>query len=111
MRKTWEDYFMYAFKQKGMPEKTANGVVLPSCSTAQECNEDGKKSMCCVNTVLHHTATGTKDINYKCMTKAVIDINTNLKLGDFEVHMNCVGSGAKFLALGGAAVLVASSLY
>ena len=111
MRKTWEEYFMYAFKQKGMPEKDANGVELPSCATAQECNQNGQKSMCCVNTVLHHTATGTKDINYRCMTKAVIDSNVDMKLGDFEVHMNCVGSGAQFLTLGGAAILVASSLY
>jgi hypothetical protein len=113
MRKTWEDYFMYAFKQKGMPEKTADGVVLPSCSTAQECNENGKKSMCCVNTVLHHPGTGTKDINYKCMTKAVIDSNVDMKLGDFEVHMSCVGpvSGAKFLTLGATAILAAASLY
>ena len=111
MRKTWEDYFMYAFKQKGMPEKTADGVVLPSCSTAQECNEGGKKSMCCVNTILHHKGSGTKDINYRCMTKAVVDSNVDMTLGSFEVHMNCVGSGAKFLSLGGAAILVAASLY
>ena len=111
MRKTWEDYFMYAFKQKGMPEKTAKGVVLPSCSTAQECNEGGKKSMCCVNTILHHKGSGTKDINYRCMTKAVVDSNVDMTLGNFEVHMNCVGSGAKFLSLGGAAILVAASLY
>ena len=111
MRKTWEDYFMYAFKSKGMPEKNANGLVLPSCSTAQECNEGGKKSMCCVNTILHHKATGTKDINYRCMTKAVIDSNVDMKLGDFEVVMNCVGSGAQSLTLGVAAVLVAASLY
>lgn len=111
MRKTWEDYFAYAFKQKGMPEKTANGVVLPSCTSAQECNNSGKKSMCCVNTVLHHTATGTKDVNYRCMTKAVIDSNIDMKLGDFEVHMNCVGSGAKFLAIGASAILAAASLY
>ena len=107
MRKTWEDYFMYAFKQKGMAENSA----VASCTTAQECNDSGKKSMCCVNTVLHHKSTGTKDINYRCMTKAVIDVNTTMKLGNFEVTMNCVGSGAKFLTLGGAAILVASSLY
>jgi hypothetical protein len=111
MRKTWEDYFMYAFKSKGMPEKDADGVVYPSCATAQECNEGGKKSQCCVNTVLHHKATGTKDINYRCMTKAVIDSNVDMKLGDFEVKMNCVGSGAQSLTLGVAAVLVAASLY
>merc|ERR1719263_2270114 len=107
MRKTWEDYFMYAFKQKNM----ADDGTSPSCSTAQECNSNGKKSMCRVNTILHHKASGTKDINYRCMTKAVIDSNVDMKLGDFEVHMNCVGSGAKYLTLGGAAILVASSLY
>ena len=111
MRKTWEEYFYYAFKSKGMPEKNANGVAIPTCSTAQECNSSGKKSMCCVNTVLHHTASSTKDVNYRCMTKAVIDSNVDMKLGDFEVHMNCVGSGAKFLTLGAASILVAASLY
>ena len=110
MRKTWEDYFMYAFKQKGMPEDSKYGTSH-LCSTAQECNDSGKKSMCCVNTVLHHKATGTKDINYRCMTKAVIDSNVDMNRGDFEVHMNCTGSGAKFLTLGGAAILVATSLY
>merc|ERR1719446_1024995 len=96
MRKTWEDYFMYAFKQKNM----ADDGTQPSCATAQECNTNGHKSMCCVNTVLHHKASGTKDINYRCMTKAVIDANVEMKLGDFEVHMDCVGSGAKHLTLG-----------
>merc|ERR1719263_980309 len=88
-------------------EMTKDGVT-----TQYEAQFDnGKKSMCCVNTILHHKASGTKDINYRCMTKAVIDSNVDMKLGDFEVHMNCVGSGAKYLTLGGVAILVASSLY
>ena len=34
-----------------------------------------------------------------------------MTLGDLEVHMNCVGSGASFLSLEAAAILVAASLY
>ena len=111
MRKTWENYFEYAFKTKGIKEGDMDGTELPSCSSAQECGDSGKKQVCCVNTVLHHKASGTKDINYKCMTKAVVDANVDMTLGDFEVHMNCVGSGASFLSVGTAAILIATTLY
>ena len=69
--------------------------------------------MCCVNTVLHHKASSTMDVMYKCMTKAVVDSNVDTTLGNFEVHMKCVGSGASSLTLGGAAALLiaASTLY
>ena len=46
------------------------------------------------------------------MTKSVIDSNVDTKIGNFEVHMKCVGSGASALTVGAAALLVvASSLY
>ena len=112
MRKTWENYFEYAFKSKGIKEGDVDGTDLPSCSSAQECGDSGKKQVCCVNTVLHHKASGTKDINYKCMTKAVVDANVDMTLGDFDVKMKCVGSGAKFLSVGTvAAAFIATTLY
>merc|ERR1712127_619476 len=41
MRKTWENYFEYAFKSKGIKDGEAND--LPSCSSTQECGDSGKK--------------------------------------------------------------------
>ena len=112
MRKTWENYFEYAFKTKGIKEGDAATGDFPTCSSAQECGDSGKKQVCCVNTVLHHKASGTKDINYKCMTKAVVDANVDMTLGDFEVSMKCVGSGAQYLTVGAAAVaMIASTIY
>ena len=33
MRKTWENYFEYAFKTKGIKEGDVDGTDLPSCSS------------------------------------------------------------------------------
>ena len=55
---------------------------------------------CCVNTVLLHPATGTQDVQYRCMSKAVVDSNIDFQLGDFSVNMKCIGSGAAALAVG-----------
>ena len=69
---------------------------------------------CCVNTVLYHRASNTKDINYRCMTRAIVDANVNMKMGDFEVTMHCIGkvrSGAMALAGASVASLVAMTLY
>ena len=34
MRKTWENYFEYAFKTKGIKEGDVDGTDLPSCSSS-----------------------------------------------------------------------------
>ena len=111
MRKKFDDHFQYAFKAKGVKDDDLASMNLPQCSSSQECGDTGDKQMCCVNTVLHHPDSGISDVNYKCMTKGVVDSNVDTKIGNFEVHMKCVGSGASALTLGGAALLIASTLY
>ena len=86
MRHKFKDYFNYSFKAKGLPEKATDDTMeVPECSTSQECEDSGKMQKCCVNTVLYHRASKTKDVNYRCMTRAVVDANINLKISDFEV--------------------------
>ena len=107
MRQTWRDYFLYAFEAKNVTDS----VQVAECSTETECDNSGKLSQCCVSAVLHHKASGTQDIMYRCMTKAVAQTNLNMQIADFEVNMKCVGSGAQLLAVGASALLVAQTLF
>ena len=111
MRQKWDDYFFYSFQAKNVTEEAA-AILTNECSTSQECSDSAETTQCCVNTVLNHPATGTKDIMYRCMTKSVVNANINMELGDFQVNMKCMGSAASALAVGASLVsVVAASLY
>ena len=107
MRSKYGDYFAYAFSAKNITTEEA-GNMIAQCSTAQECADSNSLQKCCVHTTLHHKATDTQDIQYRCMTKSVVNGNMDIELGDFRVQMKCLGNGATYLAgvaMGAAAVM------
>ena len=107
MRRTWEDYFFYAFSAKSVSSE----LTVAECSTSQECDNSGEMTQCCVSTSLYHPATDTQDIMYRCMTKTVANANINMQLDDFSVNMKCVKGGAQMLAVGASAAALALSLF
>ena len=107
MRRKYRDYFAYSFKAKNVTNEEA-GLIIAECDTSSDCGDSGETQHCCVNTVLRHPATNTQDIQYRCMTKNVVNANVDLELGDFSVQMKCMGSGAATLfgsVIGAAAVM------
>ena len=111
MRRKYEDYFAYTFEAKNITSEDAANLVA-ECSTNQECSDSQLMTQCCVNTVLLHPATGTEDVQYRCMTKAMVDSNIDFTLADFKVNMKCIGSGAAYLAAGASMItLSAMGLY
>ena len=109
MRYTWSKYFYYAFEAKNVTDE----VAAAECSTGNDCDNSGAATQCCVSAAMHHEASNTQDIVYRCMTKSVThkDRDFRMSLGDFTVNMQCIGSGASFLAMGASAALVAQSMF
>ena len=107
MRKKFTDYFEYAMEAKGVADTTQ----VPTCSTSQECADGGMMTKCCVTTVLHHKASGTKDAMYRCMTKAVAEANIDFQRADFSVNMKCLGKDAAAMIGASIATIAAFTLY
>ena len=110
MRKTFKDYFYYAFKAKGLSQDDMEGITT-DCSTDQECDNSGKMQACCMQVTMFHRATDTRDVKYKCMTKSKITANVDITMENYTYKMRCQSGAATLAAtvVGTAAVL--ASLY
>ena len=107
MRQKFSDYFSYSFNAKGL---SMDEATQAQCSTSQECDTTGELTQCCVSAQLTHTDTDTKDVMYRCMTKTVANAGLDLVLDNFQVKLECIGSGAAVLGAS-VASLVALTLY
>ena len=110
MRRTFDDYFTYAYEGHLIPDDELSTV--PQCTLDTECGDGGEVAKCCVRSVLKHKVDETNEIYYRCMTKKVAEANINMSIGPIEANMKCVGSGAKaLLASASALTLAAMTLY
>ena len=107
MRRKYEDYFAYSFEAKNVTNDVATNLIA-ECSTSTECDNSNEMTQCCVNTVLLHSATGTQDVQYRCMSKGAVDANIDMQLGDFKVNMKCIDSGAAYLAVSASMVTLSA---
>ena len=110
MRRTFDDYFTYAYEGHLVPDDEA--AVVPQCTLDTECGDGGAVSKCCVRSVLKHKVDNTNEVYYRCMTKSVAEANINMSIGPIEANMKCVGSGAQKLIAGVTSLtLAALTLY
>ena len=98
MRRQYRNYFVYSVDAKGVAANMVDNTLL-DCDVNTDCGNSGNEAQCCVHTELFHAASNTKDIHYKCMTKKMAHANMDIQLGDMQVKMRCLGSGATYLAL------------
>ena len=108
MRRQYRNYFVYSLDAKGVESGLAD-TFATDCDTNTDCGNSGNEAQCCVHTELFHSASNTKDVHYKCMTKKVAHANMDIQLGDMQVKMRCLGSGATVLALSAVTTAAAMS--
>jgi len=106
----FDKYFYYAMDLKNVKE----GSTTKQCDTTQDCGQDNGPTKCCVNALITGKKEGKQSSVYRCMNKAIADINMDITINDMSVKMRCLGSGAGYIKpmfMASAATLAAMTLY
>ena len=57
-----------------------------------DCGNSGYRTKCCAKTVMYDPETDTKDVNYRCMNRGMVQGDVRMIMGDFQLEMHCMGS-------------------
>ena len=110
LREIFDKEFSYAFEGHRVTDLEAEN--MPECILDTECGNGGRTTQCCVRSMLKHKVDNTNDVYYRCMSKAVAEANVTMSIGQLDVNMQCIGSGAqKLVAAASAFTLAAMTLY
>ena len=109
--KKFDDFFYYAMDAKnlklGSPEK--------QCELDSQCGAEGEDTKCCVSAVFRNKENEKQHEMFRCMNKAVVFANMDMKMNDHSISMRCQKStGAAYMAAtfaASAATLAAYTLY
>ena len=110
MRMMFDDYFEFERKEKNLPGDAPEN----ECRYDDECVASGYGSQCCSKTVMYDPETDTKDVTYKCMSKATVNYQVSMVIGDYNLDMECASESGALALAGGvatAAALAAMTLF
>ena len=81
------------------------------CYVNSECDY-GYMTKCCAKTVMYDPETDTKDVNYRCMNRGMVQGDVQMIMGDFHLEMSCMeeseSSSVKLFGGIGAALTLAT---
>ena len=103
MKTEGHDYFNYLLEISNIDQS----VELYSCNTNTDCGDSGYFTKCCSKSVMRDPTMGTKDVQYRCMNRGLVEGSFEMQMGDYSVEFSCMGSGAAKLM--GTAVLMATA--
>lgn len=90
----FDKYFYYSIDNVNVK----NTSVVAHCQKETQCNIDSPNDYCCANAIIRHPGTGQHTSLYRCINQRVADMNWQVRLGDMQISLRCLGvRGAVFI--------------
>ena len=92
----FDKYFLYSVDNYNVK----NTSDISQCQLETQCNRDTARfnNYCCANAIIRHPGTGQHTSIYRCINQRIADLNWNVRLGDMQISMRCLGvRGAVFI--------------
>ena len=99
----FDKYFYYSIDNVNVK----NTSEVAHCQKTTQCNIDSPNDYCCANAIIRHPGTGQHTSLYRCINQRVADMNWQIRLGDMQISLRCLGvRGAVFIQSAVAAMTI-----
>lgn len=106
MKTKFDDYFNYGLDIM----RADSDLDEPVCALDSECGDNGFFTKCCSKVVMYDPRSNVKDVSYRCLNKGILPGSVNMQLGDFNLQMQCLESGALKMVAGAVAASTLAAL-